>query len=182
VARITEMEKPTITKPGIANMRGVTVNYSERNDAPSAIILHAIGEYIDLEEDMFCMYYLDSIGLSCHYYVTPSGVILQTAPDNFVTYHAKGHNQYSIGIEIIVSGLHTYETFLDAIAEPYVTDAQEGALVDLSRYLSKQHNIKPSNIFRHSDISPGRKKDPGAGFDMEAFIHHVKTDSEKTPV
>ncbi|AJO76550.1 MULTISPECIES: 1,6-anhydro-N-acetylmuramyl-L-alanine amidase AmpD [Pseudomonas] len=67
-------------------------------------------------------------------------------------------NDFSLGIE------------LEGTDELPFTDAQYDALVCLSRQLLQAYKaITPQRICGHSDIAPGRKTDPGPGFDWERY-------------
>lgn len=62
-------------------------SYSERKKPVDGILIHSIGESIE-GQDGDSIDFLESIGLSAHYFITPSGEILQTLPTNKVAYHA----------------------------------------------------------------------------------------------
>lgn len=148
----------------IANIKS---RYGGGNQNPDTIIIHAMGEYIDNgEKDYHAKEWLDKLGLSAHYLVCPSGVIIQTRPINLIGWHAKGHNTNSVGIEFLVPGLHTYGTFLEAIKRKYLTNRQYEAGVELCASLKAKGLTK---MDRHETLDPGRKFDPGKGFPWEKF-------------
>ena len=102
--------------------------------------------------------------VSCHYYITYKGLIIQMLPDNYTAWHAgtsswKKHislNQFSIGIEISNPGhQYGYESFKKKQLE---------CLIKITKILIKKYSIKKKNILGHSDIAPLRKKDPGEKF------------------
>ncbi len=135
---------------------------------PNLIVIHAMAEYIDQDvQDYHAKEWLDKLGLSAHYLICPSGVIIQTRSNDQVAWHAKGHNTNSIGIEFLVSGLHTYETFLQAIRKKYLTKNQLEMGVELCNSLKEQGL---NRITRHDALDPGRKKDPGPGFPWDEMI------------
>lgn len=135
---------------------------------PSRIVIHAMAEYIDTDDrDYDARSWLEKLGLSVHALITPSGVVIRCRSDRQGGYHARGYNTDSLGVEILVPGLHTYETFLDALQTPYYTTKQYSALVELVTSWRESYNI--AHIDRHSDLSPGRKVDPGAGFPWSQF-------------
>jgi AmpD protein len=143
------------------------------HQAPKRIVVHAMGEFIDTDDvDYHAPDWLRKLGLSAHAFVTPSGVIIRSRPDGKGAYHAKGYNTDSLGVEFLVPGLHTYGTFIEAIKGPYLTNAQYDAGVELVRDWCALWNIE--NIDRHSDLSPGRKADPGDGFGWDAFLRDVR--------
>ncbi len=136
---------------------------------PKRIVVHAMAEFIDTEpQDYSAVEFLRTQGLSAHAFVTPSGVIIRCRRDNQGGYHAKNYNTDSLGVEFLVPGLHTYATFIEAIKKKYLTNAQYQAGVELVQKWRTDHNI--TTIDRHSDLSPGRKLDPGRGFPWDKFL------------
>ena len=102
--------------------------------------------------------------VSCHYFITYSGEIINLVPDLYISWHAgkskwrkiKSLNNNSIGIEIANQGHNIkYENF---------KKEQIKSILFLVSNLKKKYSIKKSNILGHSDISPDRKKDPGEKF------------------
>lgn len=136
--------------------------------SPQNIVIHAIGEFVG---GMFAPDFLRSVELSAHALVTPSGVIINTRADKYGAYHARGHNLNSLGIEVMVGGVHDYGSFLKAIKTDWVTPQQFDATVELVRLWRNKHGI--DNVVRHSDIDPGRKHDPGEGFAWERFLKAI---------
>ena len=106
-------------------------------------------------------YYQQIRGLevSAHFYVRRNGELWQFVSCDDRAWHA-GHSQYrgrdncnddSIGVEL--EGLEG-ETF-----EP----AQYDALAALCQTLARRYPI--AHVAGHEHVAPGRKQDPGAGFD-----------------
>ena len=102
--------------------------------------------------------------VSSHYLIKKNGEILTLVPDLYIAWHAgisswKKHkflNKNSIGIEISNPGHENkYTNF---------KKKQIKSLSNLTRFLIKKYKIKSNFILGHSDISPGRKKDPGEKF------------------
>jgi len=140
--------------------------------SPNRIVIHAMGEYIDTDDrDYDAVSWLDKIGLSVHAIITPSGVVIRCRDDYQTAYHARGYNTNSLGVEILVPGVHTYESFLTALKTRYYSPEQYDVLLELCRSWLQKHDIDKVN--RHSDLSPGRKHDPGTGFPWEGFIEDV---------
>lgn len=139
---------------------------------PHRIITHCVAEFVDDGTQIqWAPDFETRIGLSAHYYVTPSGVIIQQREDHLMAWHAKGHNENTIGIEWMVPGIHDYESFLQTIKQKWVGEGQFNAGVALYKRLSVLHNIEANQ--RHSDVDPQRKKDPGAGFPWDQLLYVV---------
>ena len=105
--------------------------------------------------------------VSSHYLIKRNGEIINLVPDLFEAWHAgvsswkhfKFLNKNSIGIEITNPGhQHGYKKF---------SKKQIFSLQKLLNILVKRYKIKKKYILGHSDISPGRKKDPGEKFPWE---------------
>src|SRR5690606_2439980 len=93
---------------------------------PDKIVLHAMGEFIGEpgDESMYAPYFLESIKLSAHRFITPSGVIIVTRRDDQRAHHAKGHNMSSWGVEFLVPGIHNLASLKKATATPYLSEVQ----------------------------------------------------------
>lgn len=130
-----------------------------------------MGEHIEGEPDLHAADFLDKIGLSAHALITPDGNIIHCREDYETAWHAKGFNKDSLGIEFLVPGIHTYGSFMERIKTPYITDEQLKAGLWQIKVWVERYNI--NNIKRHSELSPGRKFDPGDGFDMNLFIQET---------
>ena len=139
-----------------------------KNFKPTKIVIHAMGEFVG---NLSAADFLRSVELSAHALVTPSGVVIEARAVQFGAYHARGHNTSSLGVEILVAGVHDYTTFTKAIKTDWVTQQQWDATVELVRMWREIDGV--DKIVRHSDISPGRKVDPGSGFMWERFLKEV---------
>jgi len=105
--------------------------------------------------------------VSAHYLVTDESParVIALVPEDRVAFHAgvsrwrarEGLNGVSIGIEIVNP---------DGNAHAY-SDSQVAAVGGLLEDVIRRHAIDPRDIVAHSDISPGRKVDPGALFPWE---------------
>ena len=105
--------------------------------------------------------------VSAHYLIKRNGEIINLVPDLFEAWHAgvsswkhfKSLNKNSIGIEITNPGhQHGYRRF---------SKKQIFSLQKLLKILVKKYRIKKKYILGHSDVAPGRKKDPGEKFPWE---------------
>ena len=103
--------------------------------------------------------------VSAHYVVGEDGTVWRLVPESERAWHAgvswwagdADVNSRSIGIEISNPGhSHGYRGF----PEP-----QMAALESLCRGILARHPIPPHRVLGHSDVSPGRKIDPGHLFD-----------------
>ena len=140
------------------------------HNSPTRLIIHSMGEFINDNGNAYHAHeWLSHIGLSAHYLICPSGVVIKCRDTDTGAYHAKGNNSHTVGIEILVKGVHTYDTFKEAIKTEYVTSEQFNALLEISKAVIDHWNISIDDVVRHSDIDPERKVDPGEGFDFEMF-------------
>ena len=161
--------------------RVVSPNHDERPpDAEvSLLVVHSIslppGEYGgDAIERLFTNrlepaahpYFREIAGLkvSSHFLVRRDGGLVQFVPVGRRAWHAgasrwRGRtrcNDFSLGVEL--EGVDT------GAFEP----AQYGALARLVRALSGALPLR--EVAAHSDVAPGRKTDPGAGFDWRGWL------------
>ena len=103
--------------------------------------------------------------VSCHYLIDEEGRIAQMVSESMRAWHAGQSlwagetdlNSCSIGIEIHNPGHEFgYRDF---------PDAQMQAVEALSLDILGRHPIRSERVLAHSDIAPGRKRDPGEKFD-----------------
>ncbi len=152
----------------------------------SLIVVHCIslppgqfgGKYIDqffcnqLDPDEHSYFNeIQHLKVSAHLLIKRCGGIVQYVPFNKRAWHAgqseyKGRqkcNDYSIGIEL--EGTETYKYSeqqykqLNSVVEMLLTDYP---------------NLSAEKIVGHSDISPGRKADPGENFVWEKLFSSLK--------
>ena len=105
--------------------------------------------------------------VSAHFLIFRTGEILQFVSTEARAWHAgvslwegRGQcNDFSIGIE------------LEGCDDEVYTDLQYAALNQLVQCMRNQYpGIQHDAIVGHSDISPGRKTDPGPAFDWSRLI------------
>ena len=102
---------------------------------------------------------LAGLRVSSHFLIRRGGELLQFVPLQARAWHAgvsrwRGRercNDFSIGVE------------LEGLDDAPFADAQYDTLVRLVAALRARHPLR--DIAAHSDIAPGRKTDPGPGFD-----------------
>jgi N-acetylmuramoyl-L-alanine amidase len=151
------------------NVEKMTINYSPNFDLKKRDknkIQYLIFHYTGMKNDRLAIKKLTSFNsnVSCHYYVTKYGKIIQMVPDCYVAWHAgksnwgkhKSINFKSIGIEISNPGHeHGYRKF---------NNKQIKCLIRISKSIIKKYKINKNQILGHSDIAPLRKIDPGEKF------------------
>ncbi|MCY4142496.1 MAG: 1,6-anhydro-N-acetylmuramyl-L-alanine amidase AmpD [Gammaproteobacteria bacterium] len=113
---------------------------------------------------------LKGLHVSSHLVIARDGNVTQYVPFNLRAWHA-GESQYrnrsdcnnfSIGIE------------LEGTGEVRFTDAQYGILSEILRCLLDHYpTISRDSIVGHSEISRGRKWDPGLQFDWKRVMRSV---------
>ncbi|MDO5103281.1 MAG: 1,6-anhydro-N-acetylmuramyl-L-alanine amidase AmpD [Lautropia sp.] len=104
---------------------------------------------------------LAGLTVSAHYFVRRHGQLIQFVPPEKRAWHAGVSqllgrarcNDFSIGIELEGSSLRPF------------TDSQYRSLLGLLRQLFSTYPIR--YIAGHSDVSPGRKQDPGPYFEWQ---------------
>jgi N-acetylmuramoyl-L-alanine amidase len=166
----------------------------ERRDfgvRPDMIIIHYTGT---LTAEEAAKVYLNETPdenagrISPHYMIDRDGTVTQFVDEEMRAWHAgkafwRGEediNSRSIGIELVNPGHENgYESF---------PDEQMDALILLCKKIMNRNDIKLEFILGHSDVSPGRKLDPGELFDWKRLadegvgIWPVETDEEAQDV
>ena len=146
---------------------------------PELIIVHAMAEYINDPYPIFAPDFLEKYGLSAHALIVPNGDAMICRNDQSGAYHARSFNTNSLGVEFLVPGDHNYGSFIEAMKTDYVTQEAWRTGVELVSGWCKKWDIDPRDadkkkgVKRHSDISPGRKVDPGSGFDFSKFLTQI---------
>ena len=132
---------------------------------PDLLLLHYTG--MESAEGALAWLTTPQSKVSCHYLVDEDGRITQMVAEEMRAWHA-GHahwageddiNSCSIGIEIHNPG-HEF-------GYPDFPDAQMQALEALCLDILARHDIPLQRVLAHSDVSPGRKSDPGEKFDWQ---------------
>ena len=161
----------------------VSPNFDERpeNTQPDLLVIHCIslppdeygGPWIDqlftnsLESEAH-PYFNEIRGMkvSCHALIRRTGEIIQYVPFTKRAWHAGESsyenkcncNDFSIGIELEGSENSPFE------------EIQYKILAQLTQRILEQYpKITKQRITGHSDIAPGRKKDPGPYFDWTKY-------------
>lgn len=116
-------------------------------------------------------------GNSGHYYVDRDGGVFRYVPDERVAHHVRGHNERSVGIELVNSG--RYPDWLDSrhqmMSEPYPAAQIDALLALLAHLRNTLPNLRA--IAGHEDLDTDtvtasddpakqvrRKLDPGPQF------------------
>lgn len=147
--------------------------FGSKHNNPKMVVVHCMGEFLLDPHPIHATDFLIKIGLSAHALIEPNGNIIICRDDDQGAYHARGYNTDSLGIEFLVEGHHDYSTFLEAIKADYITLDQWDAGVAAVQSWVKSYSIPKDRVVRHSDISPGRKVDPGSGFKWDKFLNEV---------
>jgi AmpD protein len=108
------------------------------------------------------------LSVSAHFFVRRSGRVLQFAATDARAWHAgvsswRGRpncNDWSVGVEL--EGLE---------GGPFEV-AQYAALARLLAALARRHPLR--EVVGHEDVAPGRKADPGPGFDWLALARRLQ--------
>ena len=172
------------------NVEKMIINYSpnfnlKKRDKNK--IKYLIYHYTGMKNDKSAIKKLTSANsnVSCHYYITASGTLIQMVPDLYIAWHAgqsqwrkhKSLNYNSIGIEISNPGhKYGYRNF---------NDNQVRTIIKISKLIIKKYKIHKKNMLGHSDIAPLRKIDPGEKFPWKLLFKNKigiwhKINSRKT--
>jgi len=110
---------------------------------------------------------LEGLEVSAHCVIRRDGLIEQYVPFQQRAWHAgvssfdgvEGCNDFSIGIELEGTDCTAY------------SELQYQALAKVTQQIQARYPLITSErIVGHSDIAPGRKTDPGSGFDWPYYI------------
>ena len=129
------------------------------------LILHYTG--MDSAEAALDWLTREESAVSCHYFVDEEGRIAQLVSESERAWHAGQSrwagetdiNSCSIGIETHNPG-HEFDY-------PDFPDAEMRAVEALCRDILSRQAIPPHRVLAHSDVAPGRKRDPGEKFDWQ---------------
>ncbi len=179
---------PMELDPSTGLLRGARLVPSPHADArppgcrPEVLIIHAIslppGEFGGAGiEQLFCgclpqdahPYYREIAGLrvSAHFLIRRDGELLQFVPTTQRAWHAgrswcEGRervNDFSIGVEL--------EGTDDA---PFAPVQYERLAALTAALMAAYPAMSAARIYGHQDIAPGRKSDPGSGFDWAHYL------------
>jgi N-acetylmuramoyl-L-alanine amidase len=153
------------------------------------VVLH--GTWMRDDEDALARLCDPVAEVSCHYYITRGGQVIQLVGEERVAFHAgksqavgadgvvrEGLNGWSLGIEIGNAGPFV-EGVPDAAAEaklgegdwahaePYTAEQYVAVIALLKDILARNKGISASRVLGHDAVSPGRKSDPGKHFDWQ---------------
>ncbi len=146
-------------------IRHASPNFTERRGAgvPHMIVLH----YTAMDSAAAALHRLcaPEFEVSAHYLIDQSGQVFELVHPNMRAWHAGKSfwagecdiNSVSIGIELCNLGNHPYPA------------AQMAALQQLLGNLCARYDIDRHQIWGHSDVSIGRKTDPGPRFDWRGL-------------
>ena len=136
--------------------------------APDLLLLHYTGMQSSLKA-LARLRDANEPRVSSHYFVDEEGTILQLVPEARRAWHAgvafwageRDINSCSIGIEIGNPG-HDF-------GYPDFPPHQVGAVIALCKDIVARNRIPAARVLAHSDVSPGRKQDPGEKFPWRQF-------------
>lgn len=164
---------------------------SGRGCSPEAILLHYTAGMTT--EGAVSWLMNPDAGASAHFVVGIDGEIVQLAKPDQRAWHAgrsewgerSDLNSWSVGIEFVNPGplsdnkITEYgkywegrATLIEGSQWAVYTPEQIMAGIKLCKWLI-QSDWRITEILRHSDVSPGRKIDPGPAFPYESFVSSV---------
>ena len=113
---------------------------------------------------------IKDLKVSPHIFIKRNGEVLQFVPFNKRAWHAGKSifrgvpdcNDYSIGIE------------LEGSEDDFFSKEQYSSLIIATKAIIETYPlINKENIIGHSDISPGRKTDPGKVFEWNTYLESL---------
>jgi len=137
-------------------------NFDARDRAPDMLLLHYTG--MPTAEESLARMHDPAAKVSAHYFVDEDGSVISLVAEQSRAWHAgvafwRGEsdiNSCSIGIEIQNPGHEFgYRAF---------PDVQIDSVIQLCKDILSRHDIPANRVLGHSDVAPGRKKDPGELF------------------
>ncbi|HEX7922817.1 MAG TPA: N-acetylmuramoyl-L-alanine amidase [Bradyrhizobium sp.] len=148
-----------------------SVNFGDRanNRQPDMIVLHYTG--MPDVEGAIAQLCTAGTEVSAHYIVLEDGRIVQSVPESKRAWHAgvaawageDDINSCSIGVEIINRG-HDW-------GYPDFPLRQIAAVIALCRGIMLRRKVVSHRVLGHSDVAPGRKKDPGEKFPWHSLAN-----------
>ncbi|MEM6411787.1 MAG: N-acetylmuramoyl-L-alanine amidase [Pseudomonadota bacterium] len=150
-------------------------NYNQRQVPVDMLMLHYTG--METGEAALKRLCDPEAAVSAHYMVWEDGQVTQLVDEEKRAWHAgvgswQGDtdlNSHSVGIEIVNGGHNV--PLADGSLPPYPKEQIE-SVIELSRDIIGRHAIPRSRIVGHSDVSPGRKIDPGEHFPWQRLAEH----------
>ncbi len=149
------MPRPVIERP--------SPGFDRRRCAVSMLVLHYTG--MRTAADALERLTDPASKVSAHYLVDEAGAVVRLVAESGRAWHAgvarwrdiADVNSASVGVEIVNPGHeHGYRPF---------PPAQMEAVAGLARGILARHAIPQRHVLGHSDVAPGRKRDPGELFD-----------------
>lgn len=169
----------------IKYIRSPNFNERSQNSSIKLIVIHAIslppkeygGDYVEnfflnklKISDHEYFKEIKDLKVSSHLYIKRDGEIIQFVPFDKRAWHAGESsfndefdcNDFSIGIELEGSDCDNF------------TSHQYQVLIDVTKLLMNEYpDVKKNSIKGHSDIAPGRKTDPGDGFEWTRYLSKI---------
>ncbi|NQZ09296.1 MAG: N-acetylmuramoyl-L-alanine amidase [Algicola sp.] len=178
IQKVVQQPLPYHNKLQLRDISSVDMIVIHCTELPTLELSREFGETV---------HYKSGTGNSGHYYIDKDGVVYQYVADNRVANHVRGHNEHSIGIEIINNGRYPdwYTTGSQQNVEAY-TPQQVHSVIKLVHRLSEQY---PSirNIAGHQELDQSlmpssddpnikirRKVDPGPLFPWAQLMSTVE--------
>lgn len=151
------------------------------------LVVHSMAEYVVNKDPdagpvgrISAHAWLQAVGLSAHALVRPDGAVLECVPLEQRAYHAKGHNDGTVGVELLLQGEHDFTSFARALgwdveawaavppeqrpaADPYRAEQYEAVAWWLER-AARRFELDWQAVTSHDRLDPDRKFDPGPLF------------------
>lgn len=171
------------------------------------LVVHSMAEYVVNKDAkagpvgrVAAHVWLGATGLSAHALIRPDGTVCECVPLNQRAYHARGFNDRTVGVELLVAGDHDYGSFAQALGwdldgwaavpeidrppQPYAPEQYSSLAWWLER-AAAELGLGWDAVTSHDRLDPTRKFDPGPLLDWQLLattFNRLRLEREAGPL